>query len=542
METISSVSCPFYCAGSTPSTLYEVDLSDVWQEGTLPSNLVKGMIYNKALTKLITNMKGLDTCKLSNQIEALRLLNPALSFNLENFGETKTLYIRSFYSFLYNTVLKCGKSVLTGNPGISKSWFQLYMLYRFVNDKPVDIVIRDDGGRVTLIDLQRSQAFSTMYTMEGLELLYYLKPEKAFYLMEPQSLIHEPQRTRVRTLISAPPDIRRFKEFVKNGATKLYMPVWTLEELLTVGADIRAQVKDDGVKDLLTPENIVNRYKRFGGIFRYVLPENANTVLQAELAQDIALHHTKPLDVYVPGGNIEKVDEMKENVSHLVLQYDVFKSEPTDGRTPFTSFRMRYASAYVQDNLWNRITDQQMLESIERLRLMFRGGETINSLLFEDVVFNLFTRVKNCTWTICDSDVKFEFDIKRGEVVARHDEKKVLQAVEPGCLYRSVNKRFPICDMLWKDSKLGWCCIQVTFDKNHSKEPRTYESLFEILKLDPKKDKLNVYFVPQPQHVKEYSRKDKTFIEGGNHQMKNMKFSCITTKAFVERMELEFVS
>ena len=360
--------------------------------------------------------------------------------------------------------------------------------------------------------------------------------------MEPKTLIHEPELTHVRTLITASPDIRRFKEFVKNGATKLYMPVWTLEELLTVGDDIHAHVKDDSVKDLLTPENIVSRYNRFGGIFRYVLPENADSVLQAELAQDIALHRTKPLDVYVPGDNIERVDEMKENVSHLVLQYNVSKSKPTDGRTPFTSFRMRYASAYVQNNLWTRITDQQMLESIEGLRLMFRGGVAINYLLFEDVVFNLFTRVKNCTWTIRDSDVKFEFDITHGKVVARYDEEKVLQAVESGCLYRSVNKRFPVCDMLWKDSKLGWCCIHVTFSKHHSKKQDTYKSLFKVLKLDPKKDKLNVYFVPQPQHVKEYSRKDKTFIEGGNHQMKNIKFSCITTKAFVERMELEFVS
>ena len=35
-----------------------------------------------------------------------------------------------------------------------------------------------------------------------------------------------------------------------------------------------------------------------------------------------------------PGDNIEKVDEMKENVSHFVLQYNVYEGEHTTEKNP----------------------------------------------------------------------------------------------------------------------------------------------------------------------------------------------------------------
>ncbi len=59
-------------------------------------------------------------------------------------------------------------------------------------------------------------------------------------MMEPNDLNCEPYVTDVKTFITASPDRSRYKEFAKRGACKLYMPVWTLEELLTVGADVYA--------------------------------------------------------------------------------------------------------------------------------------------------------------------------------------------------------------------------------------------------------------------------------------------------------------
>ena len=91
-------------------------------------------------------------------INSLSLLENSFSQDLQG----NTLYIRSFYSDLFDAILEQKHCILIGNPGISKSWFQLYMLYRFVNDtsKRIVNIVRQDGDEVTLINLQQSKAFT----------------------------------------------------------------------------------------------------------------------------------------------------------------------------------------------------------------------------------------------------------------------------------------------------------------------------------------------------------------------------------------------
>ncbi len=238
---------------------------------------------------------------------------------------------------------------------------------------------------------------------------------------------------------------------------------------------------------LLTQEQIEKRLERFGGVIRYVIPNNSMRIEDVQLAQQLAISHTKPLDIYIPGDIVEKVDEMKENISHFVLQYNVYKGDLTDARTPFRYFNMCYASAYVQKQLHSVMTDQMMRESLEILRNIFRG-KPHNLLLFEDVIFGLLTRVKNCKWRICKSDEEKEFKLNflAGEEVAKHEETKVLRAMKPGVLYRPVNPYFEACDMLWLDETKEICGIQVTFAETHAKREGTYEKLFDVLGLDKK--------------------------------------------------------
>ena len=131
------------------------------------------------------------------------------------------------------------------------------MLYRFVNRPPTPVVLIFHQGenKVTFFDLQQSRAFVTN-SMWCLHILDYLKTEKVVYMMEPDSSIREPYTLDIKTLISSSPDKRRFKEFVKRGASMLYMPVWKLEELQTVGADVYARTAPEERNILLTQEEI----------------------------------------------------------------------------------------------------------------------------------------------------------------------------------------------------------------------------------------------------------------------------------------------
>ena len=60
----------------------------------------------------------------------------------------------------------------------------------------------------------------------------------------------------MQTILTSSPDRRCYKEFMKLGATKLYMPVWNLEELQLVGAHIRCHASNEFQQDALKPDKI----------------------------------------------------------------------------------------------------------------------------------------------------------------------------------------------------------------------------------------------------------------------------------------------
>ena len=108
--------------------------------------------------------------------------------------------------------------------------------------------------------------------------------------------------------------------------------------------------------------------------------------------------------------------------------------------------------------------------------------------------------------------------------------------MQPGVLYRPVNPQFVASDLLWKDEMTNEVCgIQVTFAETHIKTEKTYRLLFETLGLDPKSDKLKLYFVPAPKYVEEYS-KDKEFISRRTAGSRlNITFLCLTTDVFSQQ-------
>ena len=242
---------------------------------------------------LLNELKDLTPEKLDSRIEALRLDSKVLG-----------LEKKSWKYALHSQLLQCSfrfcneaqKLSLDGNPGVSKSWFQLYMLYRFVNrpPTPVVLIVRQEGeNKVTFFDLQQSRAFVTN-NMRCLHILDYLKTEEVVYMMEPDSSIREPYTSDIKMLISASPDKRCFKEFVKRGASMLYMPVWKLEELQTIGADVYARTAPEERNVLLTQEEIKERYEHFGGIIRYVISTDNERIGVLKSSQDFALSRTQP--------------------------------------------------------------------------------------------------------------------------------------------------------------------------------------------------------------------------------------------------------
>ena len=217
-------------------TLDQAKLRDVWKASTSDDTL-RCMRYSVDSTCLLQELKSARLDSLNSGIEALRLSS---TFNfLPKSCIGSVLYIRDFYHKLFDVVLEESSScILTGNPGISKSWFQMYIL---VQNPKFTVVVRQYEKRVTLFDLEDLQAF-TCRDLRSLEILDEIESGKGLYLMEPGSTAGiQLEESDVKTIATVSPDSRRYKEFKKNTrARKLYMPLWTLDELLTVRADICA--------------------------------------------------------------------------------------------------------------------------------------------------------------------------------------------------------------------------------------------------------------------------------------------------------------
>ena len=188
-----------------------------------------------------------------------------------------TLYVRDFYSRLYDQLFNSRRAILIGNPGISKSWFHWYILYKLLHDAdcPFKVIIRQAGQqKMAFIFPQHCQVFQTRQKEDWIHVLERIKPDIALYLVESLDSLQEPIDTVMKTIITCSPDMRRYHEFNKKGGEMYYMPVWELDELLSVGGHIQSHITDEELKQELTPEKIKARYHQFGGIFRYVIPDS----------------------------------------------------------------------------------------------------------------------------------------------------------------------------------------------------------------------------------------------------------------------------
>ena len=132
------------------------------------------------------------------------------------------------------------------------------MISHFVRDDAnwFEVIIRQLGERtLTFYFPQHCKAFQ-ISKLHGQFFLDMIKPDTALYLVEPLTSLKEPEPTGMKTIITCPPDRRRYHKFLKRGAVKYYMPVWSCDELLSVGAHVRAHIVDKQLKELLAPEKI----------------------------------------------------------------------------------------------------------------------------------------------------------------------------------------------------------------------------------------------------------------------------------------------
>lgn len=141
------------------------------------------------------------------------------------------LFIRPCYKELSELVLDGATTgtfkdiVVTGTPGIGKSVFGLYLLY----------LLRCQGKTVVFEMKVEWYRFSNAGVEKGglrefIAAGYLRDDSNDWYLSDPQDRPFE--RFSGTTVVLVSPKRRRTHEFLKNGGTQCFMPVWGEDELL----------------------------------------------------------------------------------------------------------------------------------------------------------------------------------------------------------------------------------------------------------------------------------------------------------------------
>ena len=235
---------PNVCTGSVSVTPYfnrymryhsqltfrDTSFRDVTENDDLLSQPLSsyGVSRSSDGTQLLRSLKSPETVKLCLPTDDgnVTAVSEAVSVR-NNFGSASallqgTIFVRSFYGRLAKQLISRKWSILLGNPVVSKSWFQWYLLYCIANkcgcydstESPRLIVRQVAGNSMTYYFPQSEEVY---ITKANPSIFDKLDQCATLYLYEPGARLMEPfhDSWHGQLIATCSPDERRYKEFEK---------------------------------------------------------------------------------------------------------------------------------------------------------------------------------------------------------------------------------------------------------------------------------------------------------------------------------------
>ena len=331
-------------------------------------------------------------------------------------------------------------------------------------DKLPELVIRETSGDVIAYEFETMKAYDIDVPIGLDRPIKLFNPSKVQYLYEPGRLVREPHETEVPTFGSFSPKEARYKEFVKNSRAKmLFMPLYTLSELLAIGKYIRNI--SSSYSDLFSEDRIIERYEKYGGIIRHVLPEDEGELKTIETRYEFAMSDISLETVVKLLRSSELLD-----AGNFICQWTAKQS--ATGEYDFTSVDRRIASEDILLKLKEKMSSLSMEDMRKRLSDLYRDNKAVPLLphLLQDYVSLFLTKEGN----------------KSG---FKRIERSVVQygKMEEGTLYYPTVTNFPACDMYYKRDEMLYL-VQVTTVVRGKKELSTgaIASFLSEIKFDAK--------------------------------------------------------
>ncbi|KXZ47445.1 hypothetical protein GPECTOR_35g883 [Gonium pectorale] len=394
-----------------------------------------------------------------------------LSFEPCLFMDTKyrSVYIRPCYKPLFEelTTSSAKDTIITGTPGIGKSYFFYYLLAELVAlPEPPPYILWEHS---TAPGEMRCYDHLTGEVRRGNRQSFadQLQDPKAWYISEgiPPTLL-----SRAHILLIASPSRSRTQEMLKSGAYELFMPLWSLKELL----ECRAKVYDGSVGEDLA----VCLYEHYGGVARYVLGVPSTSTKESAHLDDLLQPLTRALgasnltQVQSGIGALEVGPEASHRVLHIVTKDD-FKLSHLD-----------FASSWVADAVIARATEEDFN------RLASLGGS--------------FTVVPIHLNTLARDKALEELSLPDCTVRRFKDVAEISVAGFPEDVYfKPVKTNFPTVDSLLRVGKTLYL-FQVTVSSSKTVSARALTDLYKSLGAKVEELELCLYYVVHPDNFESF--------------------------------------
>ena len=232
---------------------------------------------------------------------------------------SNAMFIRDDYTGLWaemQRLLSSGLSsiVISGNPGIGKSLFGLFVAWQLLcQSKPATVVweARLTGTRTLIRDGRVLRGNLDAFMDE-------LDHRDTWYLVD-ESIFPGAVRVEARTLVFSSPKRDNYRLTLKSAASTLrHLPVWSWDE---IEACRRLLYSDDVVR---TPAAVAEAYSRWGGIPRFVLEKLGDVSAQSELEDAIAACDLRTLMSSV--GAIDSAPDASHRILHILTTPSYLRS------------------------------------------------------------------------------------------------------------------------------------------------------------------------------------------------------------------------
>ncbi|XP_002971120.2 uncharacterized protein LOC9642543 [Selaginella moellendorffii] len=282
---------------------------------------------------------------------------PHKDWNILEFGEfvqafwassSPRILERKCYSLIWEAIeadFQRGKTraIVVGNPGIGKSGFLVYVMWKLLH-RGCKILLQNKAGERTLFQHGQGVRISEFDSRA------VLSDKELYYLVDGRLPL--PPLFLGKLILTCSPLLENYKEVKKDGRrTVFYMPVWKSDELAAADQEIFK----------LGISFWSERFKRWGGLARFVLEQCDE---EADKSLTDAIDGSRNI-IKVVEAQVSERDEASHKILHMMVRND------------FRTYKYVFASKHVSEKVFRNLyqTHKSGLTSF----LLFSGNPTLNS-------------------------------------------------------------------------------------------------------------------------------------------------------------------